>query len=350
MATINRKRGIKPASAGRAAGRKGIPPPKETSTEAAEADNTMATFLPFCPHCEKQIIVPNSTILYCSEKCRKQDQKRPTSINLASTSCPSLNNLITPPLSSSHMNQMSYFEGAPMKNYVTPSSPTPQRSTPFFGGMGEIVPLPPVGDLSSTTASGPRPSTLQRSFSSGGYSPTDSTPSSPSATYSNIYNPARGRPNHYQTFTSGSGDSSPTSPGTPYSNTYQRPRPQLHRHSTYSASSKSIDLVTPINTEPEPAPAPTAALQSPPASPTCTELLYESSWVIPKSKMDGSSIKTMFNFEKIRGSSPTVTPVGLARVTATGMYNYNPYAAYRSTQMPIREDAYMQGITTVLRN
>jgi len=305
----------------------------------------------YSPHCEKQIIVPNTTILYCSEKCRKQDQKRPTSINLASTSCPSFNNLITPPLSSPHMNQMSYFEGAPMKNYVTPSSPTPQRSTPFFGGIDEIVPIPSVGDSFSAAASGPRSSTLQRSFSSGGYSPTDSsTPSSPSATYSNIYNPARGRPNHYKTFTSGSGDSSPTSPGTPYANTYQRTRPQLHRHSTYSASSKSIDLVTPIHTEPEPAPASTAALQSPPTSPTCTELLYESSWIIPKTKMDGSSIKTMFNFEKIRGASPTVTPVGLARVTATGMYNYNPYTAYRSTQMPIREDAYMQGITTVLRN
>ena len=247
------------------------------------------------------------------------------------------------------MNQMSYFEGAPMKNYVTPSSPTPPRSTPFFGGIDEMVPIPSVGDSTSTIAPGPRP-TLQRSFSSGGYSPTDNTPSSPSSTYSNIYNPARGRPSLYRASTSGPGDSSPNSPGTPYANTYQRPLPPLHRHSSYSGSSKSIDLVTPINTEPEPAPAPTAVPQLPPASPTCTELLYESSWIIPKTKMDGSSIKTMFNFEKIRGASPTVTPMGLARVTATGMYNYNPYAAYRSTQMPIREDAYMQGITTVLRN
>lgn len=300
--------------------------------------------------------MPNTTILYCSESCRKQDTKRPTSINLASTSCPSFNNnWTTPPITSPQMNQMSYFEGAPMKNYVTPSSPTPPRTAPFFGGIDELVPIPPVGESAFTVASGPRSSTLQRSYSSGyssgGYSPIDSTPSSPSNTYSNIYNPARGRGTLSRT-NSSSGNNSPTSPGTPYANTYQRPLPPLHRpHSTYASSSKSIDLVTPINTAPVQPPAPTRIpAQTPPTSPTCTELLYESSWIIPKSKKDGSSIKTMFNFEKIRGASPTVTPVGLARVTATGMYNYNPYAAYRSTQMPIREDSYMQGITTVLRN
>lgn len=236
-----------------------------------------------------------------------------------------------------------------MKNIVTPSSPTPQRLTPVFGGIDEMVPIPSVGE-STSTGSGPRSSGLQRSFSSGyssgGYSPIDSTPSSPTSTYSNIYNPARGRGNQFRSMTGGSGTSSPTSPGP----TYQRPSPPLLRtHSTYSASSKSIDLVTPINTEPEPAPAKHTAPQSP-SSPTCSELLYESTWIIPKSnKMDGTGLKTMFNFDKIRGASP-ISPIIPPRVTATGMYNYNPYAGYRSTQMPIREDAYMQGITTVLRN
>ena len=46
MATLGRKRGIKSSAPGRAGGRKGIPPPKETASES-EAENTMATFLQF---------------------------------------------------------------------------------------------------------------------------------------------------------------------------------------------------------------------------------------------------------------------------------------------------------------
>lgn len=301
--------------------------------------------------CEKQIIVPNTSILYCSEKCRKQDTRRPTSINLTPSSCsPYSYTWTTPPLGSPHMNQTSYFEGAPMKNYVTPSSPTPPRSTPFFGD--EMVPIPPVGDSALATVSGPR-STLQRSHSTGhssGYSPTDSTPSSPISSYSNIYSPPRGRGHQLRAVTCTSGHSNPNTPGSPYGNAYPRPLP-LHRpHSTYAASSKSIDLVTPINTDPEPVPT-TITLPTSPASPTCTELLHESSWVIPKTKTEG--LKTMFNFEKIRaGASPPITPAGLGRVTGTGLYHFNNYGVYRSTQMPIKEDscAYIQGITTVLRN
>ncbi|MCJ1478134.1 hypothetical protein MMC13_006810 [Lambiella insularis] len=39
-----------------------------------EEDKEMATsFLQYCAMCEKQIVVPNNSILYCSESCRRKD-------------------------------------------------------------------------------------------------------------------------------------------------------------------------------------------------------------------------------------------------------------------------------------
>lgn len=37
-----------------------------------------SSFLQFCAMCEKQIVVPNSSILYCSESCRRRDSFVPT--------------------------------------------------------------------------------------------------------------------------------------------------------------------------------------------------------------------------------------------------------------------------------
>ncbi|MCJ1399085.1 hypothetical protein MMC11_002287 [Xylographa trunciseda] len=38
-----------------------------------EDDGMAASFLQYCAMCEKQIIVPNNSILYCSESCRRKD-------------------------------------------------------------------------------------------------------------------------------------------------------------------------------------------------------------------------------------------------------------------------------------
>ena len=241
-----------------------------------------------------------------------------------------------------------------MKNYVTPSSPTPPRSTPSTPVGGELVPIPWA---TPAVAGGSRPGGLQRSYSSGPYSsgpysPGDNTPSSPTSPYSNIYNPARGRGSHLRSFTGVSGNIAPTAGSTPY---HHRPLPPLHKpHSTYSFSPKSIDLVTPISPAQEQPPVPISGGSNTPtrapSAPTCAELLGENSWVIPITKSaEKGTMKTMFNFEKIRsGASPMV------RVTSYGGFvsGMNPYGAMRSTQMPLREDAYghMQGITTVMRN
>ncbi|KAK3171052.1 hypothetical protein OEA41_003136 [Lepraria neglecta] len=52
---------------------------KEEDEEIFEDDNDDmgSSFLQFCAMCEKQIVVPNSSILYCSESCRHRDSIMP---------------------------------------------------------------------------------------------------------------------------------------------------------------------------------------------------------------------------------------------------------------------------------
>ncbi|KAJ5721086.1 uncharacterized protein N7483_009020 [Penicillium malachiteum] len=45
-----------------------------------------ASFLNFCAMCEKQITVPNNSLLYCSESCRRKDSCKPLSASLPSMS------------------------------------------------------------------------------------------------------------------------------------------------------------------------------------------------------------------------------------------------------------------------
>ncbi|KAK7556890.1 life-span regulatory factor-domain-containing protein [Phyllosticta citricarpa] len=51
--------------------------PRASPKKEDDDDDLMAaSFLNFCTVCEKQIIVPNNSILYCSESCRKKDNTK----------------------------------------------------------------------------------------------------------------------------------------------------------------------------------------------------------------------------------------------------------------------------------
>ncbi|PWY92901.1 hypothetical protein BO70DRAFT_392274 [Aspergillus heteromorphus CBS 117.55] len=56
-----------------------------------------ASFLNFCAMCEKQITVPDNSLLYCSEGCRRKDSHKPLSASFSSTS--SMSSTTTPPTS-----------------------------------------------------------------------------------------------------------------------------------------------------------------------------------------------------------------------------------------------------------
>ncbi|MCJ1411811.1 hypothetical protein MMC19_005903 [Ptychographa xylographoides] len=49
----------------------------EQQVETEEDEDDMTTsFLQYCAMCEKQIVVPNNAILYCSENCRRRDSSK----------------------------------------------------------------------------------------------------------------------------------------------------------------------------------------------------------------------------------------------------------------------------------
>ncbi|MCJ1390137.1 hypothetical protein MMC18_002995 [Xylographa bjoerkii] len=64
----------KSLSSPKLAGKGGKSKVAEEHLEKGEEDDDMAaSFLQYCAMCEKQIIVPNNSILYCSESCRRKD-------------------------------------------------------------------------------------------------------------------------------------------------------------------------------------------------------------------------------------------------------------------------------------
>lgn len=84
-----------------------------------DEESGMASFLQFCTTCEKQILTPDSSILYCSEACRRRDS-RPTSLQEIQSIQQSIQS--PPPLSSTN----SYFD-QPIPEIVPQRSPTVLR-------------------------------------------------------------------------------------------------------------------------------------------------------------------------------------------------------------------------------
>ncbi|KIV95432.1 hypothetical protein PV10_03090 [Exophiala mesophila] len=58
-----------------------------------------ASFLQYCAMCEKQIMTPSNSILYCSAACRRKDSAKPLSASLACLSPPRVHSMPSSPLS-----------------------------------------------------------------------------------------------------------------------------------------------------------------------------------------------------------------------------------------------------------
>lgn len=261
--------------------------------------------------------MPNHSILYCSESCRRKDQTKPAPIRTPSFSSFSNGYSLystTPPLTP-YGHGRDIPEQPPSRNYVEPFSPTPPSASvlhdyPSRGRLGSLdngsseflVPGSPM-DMISTTP--------------------------PSANAANIYLPAR-RPHHNRRGTSGSSAAmSSAGIGIPAPTQYQlshhhhqRPLPPLRKPSQPSGSPRSIDLVTPYLPVADSPPAHSDILpverrhssgeavherksslshyhQYPPLSAAATS---------SSSSMSGN-LKTLFNFDAIR-SHPTAASTG----------------------------------------
>jgi len=93
----------------------------------------MATsFLQFCATCEEQITIPNNSILYCSERCRRRDSLKPLSISIATTAAIGLSRISTPEPDLSPMS---------LRAIVAPMVPTKaSSSTTSWNGYRSMIP------------------------------------------------------------------------------------------------------------------------------------------------------------------------------------------------------------------
>ncbi|CAK4032431.1 Hypothetical predicted protein [Lecanosticta acicola] len=201
---------------------------------ADEEEVGMASFLQFCATCEKQIVTPGSSILYCSEACRKKDTSRPTSVqSIESVKSPSgmFNN-----------NAASYFESHPPADILPQRSPTVLR--------------PLSCTFSDMSISDSNPYSLDDAASDASSRKRDSEATAYlEQFYSDFARASRPRMHRAHTTTTDSSTipslvhSPSSSYGTVASNASYRPL--ANRHNPYTTSfstNKSIDLVLPYHT------------------------------------------------------------------------------------------------------
>ncbi|KAI9675337.1 MAG: hypothetical protein M1817_001240 [Caeruleum heppii] len=198
------------------------------SRAGAEEDGLTATFLQYCTTCEKQIQVPNSSILYCSESCRKAD---------SSASAPSTAPQ-TPHISALASLHLDDVPTKPSRDVIQPASPTARDTHRALKYAHEPIEEPEVWPVtpskrlsyqavpSSSQSNGIAPLTSIRHSTSSAMIASSSSPTT-----------SRTSPPQYP------------QPSPPLSSSY-RPLPPRHKPNSYSASFRSIDLVTPFAIDP----------------------------------------------------------------------------------------------------
>ncbi|TGZ76681.1 hypothetical protein EX30DRAFT_230820 [Ascodesmis nigricans] len=283
--------------------------------ESIDTDPSMAqSFLPYCAHCEKQIVIPNNSILYCSERCRRKDNTKP--VTIPSGTPGSFSNgytsfslySITPPLS-----PFARDFPEPTRNIVEPLSPTPPYCDDHLHDYGACR------HLGSMENNGPMETEI---FSS-------SPPTS--ANSSNIYAPPR-RPHHIRRGTSGSSTVSSTM-GIPmptqqyqfnnhhhHHHQHHRPLPPLRKPSQSSSSPRSIELVTPY-----------LPITAPATIQAAGEIVYEKKPAQKAPHVTGN-INMMFNFDAIRSHPPSSTSQ-TGPTSSQSQGSNDPY--HRFAQRPI---------------
>ncbi|KAF1970724.1 hypothetical protein BU23DRAFT_201969 [Bimuria novae-zelandiae CBS 107.79] len=197
--------------------------------EEPDDDDLMATsFLQFCATCEKQIIVPCNSVLYCSESCRKKDTEKEF-IFLSDQS---------PPLTPFSQFSNFSFEDLHFRDIVPPRSPTQLRSNRSSCAFSELSSDDNVGSGDEKEAS-----RYLRQYHQSSYS-TDMTatirprrPHYSRASTSHVNFSAA--PSLSHTPASSFSYSLPYTPST-------RPLPPRTNPHSSSYSHKSIDLVTPL--------------------------------------------------------------------------------------------------------
>ncbi|SMR49199.1 unnamed protein product [Zymoseptoria tritici ST99CH_1E4] len=213
-----------------------------------DEESGMSSFLQYCATCERQIITPGSTILYCSEACRKKDISRPPSI-------PSL-------------HAISPFTESPYSPFDLPSGDImPQRSPTVLRPLS-IASSASDFDLSSLAAADYSPLTSspwrresddpalryldqfssdlalrRRSRTRESSSGLPSLVHSPSSSYGTVASSSTASSQHHH----GHVHHHPAPPPPPTTTTTTTTMNKRDMYSTSHHTSKSIDLVMPYN-------------------------------------------------------------------------------------------------------
>ncbi|KAF2112660.1 hypothetical protein BDV96DRAFT_602047 [Lophiotrema nucula] len=249
--------------------------------EDLEDEEGMATsFLNFCTYCEKQIVVPNNFVLYCSESCRKKDNEKAKPQEWS------------PPLTPFGNWSM---EDLHFKDIVAPRSPTAPRSQRSSCAFSEISSDDNTGSSDEKQRKDTEASWYLRQFQPA---------SQKGETTATVRQP---RPRYNRASTSqATWSAAPSLSHTPassisYSMPYTPSTRPLPPRTTNSSSygSRSIDLVTPFSyTSTTTASPPQYSLKTQPTSRTTTsaiegEILYEKS-PIPSMSPANGSLKQLF--------------------------------------------------------
>ncbi|KAF2715115.1 hypothetical protein K504DRAFT_496998 [Pleomassaria siparia CBS 279.74] len=244
----------------------------------SEDEGAMATsFLNYCTTCEKQIIVPNNSVLYCSESCKAKDNEKSLSFQYDHS----------PPYTP--FGNFS-FEDLHFRDIVTPRSPTAlhsKRSSIAFSDLSadDNVTLSDEKQRLDSDAS-----RYLRQFYSG---------TAPTETAVRFHRPrfSRASTSNVNFSTAPSLSHTPTSSisfSLPYTPSTRPLGPRTNPHST-SYGAKSIDLVKPLTcaSSTTPSSPPHYSLKSAPVSKTSIsniegEIMYEKSPIPSVSPANGS--------------------------------------------------------------
>ncbi|KAI4669783.1 uncharacterized protein J4E79_000061 [Alternaria viburni] len=98
---------------------------KETASDEDE-DSMAVSFLNYCTVCEKQIIVPSNSVLYCSESCKKKDTEKSLTYSYDHYSPP------TTPFANFTFDEFAFRDIVPQRS---PTQPESKRSSCAFSDI-----------------------------------------------------------------------------------------------------------------------------------------------------------------------------------------------------------------------
>ncbi|KAH8724306.1 life-span regulatory factor-domain-containing protein [Phaeosphaeriaceae sp. PMI808] len=249
--------------------------PKEVEIEFWDDEESMAvSFLNFCTVCEKQIITPSNSILYCSESCRKQDTEKSLDYAFEHYSPP-----ITP-FANFSFEDLHFRDIVPQRS---PTQPESKRSSCAFSDISLDDNTWSVNEKAQMMSS--EASRYLRQFQSATYTAENVRPQRPRhnrASTSQVSFSAAPSLSHTP--------ASSASFSLPYSPAATRPLPPRNNPHNSSYASKSIDLVTPLTAPSSPK---SYSHKTPPISTTSTstiegEIVYAKSPVPSLTAANGS--------------------------------------------------------------